>query len=293
MVDNKFKIFAFMTVKNEADIVIETLLDAVKWADKIVIMDNMSNDDTWDKLIDFADKNEKIILWGRYGGKFHLSLRQVIFNDYRYLSSEGDWWCRLDGDEFYIDDPRDFLANLDDDIDCVYNASFQYYYTEDDFYREHNSLEKQECVINRLVNYKCNHSEIRFIKDKADLCWPQYSEWPINIVNPSSKRIRLKHYQYRSLQQISERLKARKSKESGASFMHEKVTAEEWYTRRGFSIPDSEEFQSYRVVLKKDLESNHDYHFLDKNLPAMRKYSLIGKIKRKLIAKLVNYVMKK
>lgn len=289
----EFKIFAFMTVKNESDIIIETLQGAVKWADKIFVMDNMSNDDTWEKLEAFAKDNDKVVLWGRYGGKFHLSLRQVIFNDYRHLAKDGDWWCRLDGDEFYIDDPREFLSQLDSDVDCVYNASFQYYYTEDDFEREKSASGELGVVTDRLMHYKCNHSEIRFIKENANLCWPQYAEWPINLLNPTSKRIRLKHYQYRTLQQISERLRARNSSSSGASFSHEKVSAEEWYRRRGFKMPDSEEYQNHRVVMKADLDSNQDYIYNDGKLPPIFRPNLKSKMKRVVVSSFINYVNKK
>lgn len=103
--------------------------------------------------------------YGALRRALYLALRQVIFKDYKNNASEGDWWCRLDGDEFYIDDPRLFLAGLDDKTDHVYNASFQYYYTEDD-YREELSADNVVLPTERLKWYKCNHSEIRFIKHK-------------------------------------------------------------------------------------------------------------------------------
>ncbi|HIF6281027.1 TPA: glycosyltransferase [Raoultella ornithinolytica] len=51
------KIYALMTVKNEADIIIETLDKASVWADKIFILDNNSNDNTWELLTKYALSN--------------------------------------------------------------------------------------------------------------------------------------------------------------------------------------------------------------------------------------------
>ncbi|MGR5560481.1 glycosyltransferase family 2 protein [Klebsiella michiganensis] len=258
MIERNFRIFALMTVKNESDIIIETLNHASKWADKIYILDNMSSDNTWDLISEYAKHNDKIELWGRYGGRFYLALRQVIFKDYKNNASEGDWWCRLDGDEFYIDDPRLFLAGLDDKTDHVYNASFQYYYTEDD-YREELSADNVVLPTERLKWYKCNHSEIRFIKHKKFTCWPQNSEWPCDLVRPTKSRIRLKHYQYRSLQQISSRLLLRNASDSGSSFTHEKLSIKEWYSRRKFTMPDNPELANYRVVQKTELDNSKDF----------------------------------
>jgi hypothetical protein len=39
-------------------------------------------------------------------------MRLLVGHDSRHLACErldGDWWCILDADEFYIDDPREFL----------------------------------------------------------------------------------------------------------------------------------------------------------------------------------------
>jgi hypothetical protein len=33
-------------------------------------------------------------------------MRLELLNQYRASASDGDWWCILDADEIYIDDPR-------------------------------------------------------------------------------------------------------------------------------------------------------------------------------------------
>ncbi|MFS3895586.1 glycosyltransferase family 2 protein [Raoultella ornithinolytica] len=285
--NNNFKIHALMTIKNEADIVIETLNSASKWADNIFILDNMSNDKTWELISEYAKTNEKVKLWGRYGGKFYLALRQVIFKDFKKIAKPGDWWCRLDGDEFYIDDPREFLSELEESVDHVYNASFQYYYTNDDYLNEI-SIEVESSVTERLRWYKCNHSEIRFVRHFDNICWPQNTEWPCNIINPSEKRIRLKHYQYRDVKQIIARLSARNAPDSGDSFTHEKVPVKEWYLKRNFAIPEDERLAELRIVDKKDLLNDENYIYSDLELPPIIKNTY----KRKLKNAVVRFYMK-
>ncbi|HFO5473473.1 TPA: hypothetical protein ACHJ93_005548, partial [Escherichia coli] len=92
--------------------------------------DNNSTDGTTDVIKKMSELEQKIIFWGGYGGPFRDSLRAVIYNDYYYLCNDGDWWCRLDADEVYIDNPREFLSSMDESIDHVYSASFQYYLTK-------------------------------------------------------------------------------------------------------------------------------------------------------------------
>ncbi|EEZ7712544.1 TPA: glycosyltransferase family 2 protein, partial [Escherichia coli] len=104
------KIIACMVVKNEVDIIEYTLEQALKWADYILVLDNNSTDGTTDVIKKMSELEQKIIFWGGYGGPFRDSLRAVIYNDYYYLCNDGDWWCRLDADEVYIDNPREFLS---------------------------------------------------------------------------------------------------------------------------------------------------------------------------------------
>lgn len=283
------KIYALMTVKNEADIIIETLDKASVWADKIFILDNNSNDNTWELLTKYALSNSKIVLWGQYGGRFYLELRQVIFREFRTVAKPSDWWCRLDGDEFYIDDPREFLSSLEGDIDHVYNASFQYYYTPEDYEREKNNGVNNS-VTQRLKWYKCNHSEIRFVRHWDGICWPQNTEWPCNMRKPSSRRIKLKHYQYRDIKQIEDRLQARNAPDSGSSFSHEKVSIDEWYKKRGFQLPSNTNYAQYRIVEKENLSDSEEFIYEDKLLPPIYYLSFKKRIKNAMINIYMKYL---
>ena len=106
----EFSIHAICVVKNEADIVESSLRTALQWADRIIVYDGDSTDGTWEKVC--AMRSERIVPWKQDGKVFQESLRAEVFNAFRQGARSGDWWCHLDADEFYIDDPRAFLSKV-------------------------------------------------------------------------------------------------------------------------------------------------------------------------------------
>ncbi|WP_206750684.1 glycosyltransferase family 2 protein [Rathayibacter tanaceti] len=250
------RIFAAMTVKDEADIVADVITAATAWADLVIVMDNGSTDGTWEILERLAADDDKVVLWGRFLGRFRDSLRQQIFADFRHLSEPGDWWCRLDADEFYLDDPREFLQALPARTDHVLSASFQFFLTEEDVAREQATGPDYSA----MSWYLCNHSEIRFMRHLARTVWPPSAVWPIGLAHPASTRIRLKHYQYRTAQQVEGRIALRAESGPGSTlFVHEKGSAEQWYQSRGFTPPDDPALRASRVVLTRELESSTEF----------------------------------
>lgn len=215
------KILALMVVKNEDDIVKYAIEDALRWADYIAIMDNNSTDNTNDILQELSRKYDNVLFWGKYEGPFHDWLRALLYNDYKQLIDPGDWVCRLDADEFYIDDPKRVLSEVSAKIDIVYSVSFQYYYTDKDL--EEN--EDQKPAHMRMKYYSANHSESRFCKIKKNTNWPITRSWPIGVDTVSEKKIRLKHFQYRSKLQMNKRFSSREEINNSSAnknlFMHE------------------------------------------------------------------------
>ena len=105
------KIFAIMLVKDEADIVKSVILSAKKWADRIFIMDNGSTDGTWEICKSLAD--EIVVPLKQDFRPYSNGLRADVFNEFKHESEDGDWWCfKLDADELYLDDPKEFLKNV-------------------------------------------------------------------------------------------------------------------------------------------------------------------------------------
>ena len=217
-------------VKNESDIIAQTLKYASKWSDYIYVYDNGSNDGTWEKVIELAEEYKQIIPYKQEAKPYAESLRSEPFNHYRGNSSDGDWWCQLDADEIYIDDPRIFLSNISRKYDVAWAASFEYYFTNKDLelYNQNPSLYSDEVPIEDKCRYYINNwSEPRFFKYKKSLLWEENlvrnsGRMPDGVGISYTERIRLKHYQYRSPQQIQKRLDTRIQAMQDGIFLHEK-----------------------------------------------------------------------
>lgn len=109
----QFKIYSLLVVKNEGDIIVSSLKDAIRWSDKIIVIDNGSEDDTWEKINVLSKEYPQIVPFMRYEGAFHIGLRAKAFHAFKSELTCRDWWCvRLDADEFFRGDVRGFLSNV-------------------------------------------------------------------------------------------------------------------------------------------------------------------------------------
>lgn len=225
------KIFAIMLVKDEADIVASVLKEAEKWADKIFVLDNGSTDGTWETVQSLA--NDKIIPWKQYFGAYHNGLRADVYNEFKHLSNPGDWWCfKLDADEFYAESPRKFLEKLPKKYGLVAKKSLDYFISDEDVekYNYSGNFEDDKNNI-KYLNKTC-WSEPRFFRYRKNLSWSNDpdSHYPKYAGLLSPDYILVKHYQYRSPQQMQKRLDIRnaaQAKKDGVAFRHVKET--DWH----------------------------------------------------------------
>ncbi len=198
------KIFAISVVKNEADVIAQSLKDASRWADKIFILDNGSTDGTWEIVQSLA--SDKIVPWKRDTTPFYDGIRAQVYQKFKHLAEEGDWWCfRLDADEFYVDNPRDFLANVPRYHHFVITDTIQFRLTKEDFVN--GSFPKT--VDDIRYHDKLTWSETRFFRHRTQMEWTPDMERPKHMGVMHPRRIKLRHYQYRSLEQIKQRIAVR------------------------------------------------------------------------------------
>jgi hypothetical protein len=212
------KIFGNCLVKNEADMIEETLIHASKWCDRIFVFDNGSTDGTWDRVLALARLLPKVVVpYKSEGVPYRDSLRKDTFAHYRHECSTGDWWCKLDADEVYIDDPRKFLERVPTLHHVVWGVSFQFYFTDKDgaaWTADSQAYPPHAPAALALRHYRCEYSEIRFFRYRPGLRWDQGSApRHLGVVHP--RRIRFRHYQYRSPEQIELRLKTRQAAIAG------------------------------------------------------------------------------
>lgn len=238
------KIFAILLVKDEADIIGTVLESASEWADGIFILDNGSTDGTWELVQSM--KNETVRPWRRELGPYRRSIRADLFNEFRGRASRGDWWCNMDSDEFYVDDPREFLSNVPRRYHVVYKKSIDYRLAHEDVKEnEFTGRFEEDRHILRYVEPNC-WTETRFFRHRDRLRWESSgrgaSDLPHHIGLHYPKPILARHYQYRSPDQIQHRLDVRNAvprDDQGRPFKHIRQTRwEELLVDRAEMVPD-------------------------------------------------------
>lgn len=202
------QIFGIMVVKDEQDIIEHTLRAAETWADKVFVLDNGSTDGTWETVQSLA--NDTIVALKQDHRVFSNSLRREVFQEKRHLARNRDWWCyRLDADEFYVDDPRRFLARVPPWYQVVRKKSVDYMITTEDL--EEYDFTGDFSVDQSRLRYvqPTAYTEPRFFRHRKTLDWPQDRKGPRHMGEEYPEPILVRHYQYRSPQQIARRLAVR------------------------------------------------------------------------------------
>jgi glycosyltransferase involved in cell wall biosynthesis len=216
------KIHAFSIIKNEADIIEQTLTKALDWCDYVYVFDNGSTDGTWETVQALSLKHKQIIPYKQEACPFDDSLRGQLFNAYRKKIAPGDWCCRLDADEIYVDNPKGFLNQVPESCEIVCAAIFTYYFTEKDleaYETDPNSYADAIDVTARIKHYQNSDAEIRLFRYRDDLVWKDkqdclipsdYKDWPSGLKGEAhTDKIRLRNYRYRSPAQIQQRIDTR------------------------------------------------------------------------------------
>lgn len=224
------RIFGLSLVKNEADIIRTSLQESLRWCDRIFVFDNGSTDATWNHVQAAARDNSRVVAFKQDPRPFDDALRADLFNAFRHEAGKGDWWCRLDADEFYIDDPRAFLASVSPSHHVVWGSWLQYFLTTADLPRFTAADEQMPPEItpeNFPRYYQTKGGEARFFRHRAGLLWNS-GAWPAHLGLIEPRRIRVKHFQYRSPAQIQRRLDTRRAAAASgwAHFTHS--TQESW-----------------------------------------------------------------
>jgi hypothetical protein len=224
----KSKIHCLVVTKNEEDVIALCLNEATRWADYIYVYDGVSSDKTWDIVKSL--NNPRIIPWKQDGKVFCEGLRAEIFNEFRHLSDEGDWWLQLNADEFYDLDPGEFFSGIPRGNDFVWGINMEYKITEKDIATIDFSKPFEQ-VKPLLKYYECNWSEPRAFRYRKGMIWDENNAWPYHAGLVAEKRILYKHYPYRSPAQIQERLDVRRENRNRGFTGWEHAKDEGWESK--------------------------------------------------------------
>ncbi len=224
------RIYAICLIKNEGDIIAECLLHALKFCDRIFVLDNGSTDGTWETVNALALQYPKITIEGQLLDSFRDGMRSIIYNKYHHELSDQDWWLRLDGDELLEGDPRPVLAKANSEqADFITAWNLQFYYTD----RDYKSWPEEQQALGTPVSqrrryYSINWREYRFFRNQVGQPWNEdiAPQWPDGLSKACSERLFNRHYPYRTPDQIKEKLNARFGH---AQFRH--IGSTEWTSK--------------------------------------------------------------
>ena len=226
------KIYAICLVKNEDDIIGQSLTYATRYCDKIFIIDNGSTDRTWEIVQSLAGQYPQIVPFVQTLERFDNGLRWLAYDAHHQELTDSDWWMILDGDEFLAEDPRPVIQEaMKKHADVIATSQIQFYYTDKDYEAWVAGKDNRYLpIFARRRYYRIDHRESRFFRNQSSGTWetsflrrqlpmpPWLRSAASNdprlaltsrIGKKLRRRILNRHYQYRDPEQIEKRLKLR------------------------------------------------------------------------------------
>lgn len=257
------KIYGIAVVKNEADIIAYSLSEASRWVDRIFVLDNGSTDGTWEKVNELAGTTDVIVPWRQLPVPFSNGLRALVFNEFRHLAREVDWWCmRLDADEFYVNDPRIFLTErIKNYYNVVCSRHIQYQLTDVDLTELQFTLPVPEVIAKLKYISPLATSEIRFFRHRNRLRWSPEEEVPRLLGMVSPERILIRHFQHRSPEQLTKRIATRlgAQQQPGHIFAHlTSAKTEDYIVKAEDCLLDKGDISIYNSL---PLANNKNLHY--------------------------------
>jgi hypothetical protein len=206
------KFFCLLPVRDEADIIGQCLERLLLWADRIYVFDTGSVDATWEIILDYASRNKKIKPLRKDNVYYcETKLRGYIFHQARQEMRDGDWFARVDADEFHYIFPNQFVKEcIQKHETIVYHQYYNFELTE----AEAENLDSPEIIhedrkrpIEERRRYYSisQYSEPRLCRYRTGMKWPMHASFPYNAGFIAKERIPILHYPNRDPFQMERR----------------------------------------------------------------------------------------
>jgi hypothetical protein len=201
------KLFGLCFVKNEEDIIADSVSHAAQFCDKVFLVDNASTDRTWDIANGLGLDN-----------LVPVCSKDFVFRDYlrlRFMETRKEelgvdnWWYMFDADEFLLEDPFEAIAQGEGEgADCIAIGMVNFYITIEEF-RQMQKSGREETWRDRKYYIPYESGKVEFIKNTKYLDYGVNDIIPFGLTKECSRRLLIKHYPYRSLIQLEKRVQTR------------------------------------------------------------------------------------
>jgi glycosyltransferase involved in cell wall biosynthesis len=205
-----------LAVRDEADVISQSLEHLLTWADAVYVFDTGSLDETWEIIQRFASKDNRVVPLAHDSVFFsEKRLRGWMFNQVRRHMRAGDWFVRADADEFYHVAPPEFVRTRMNSYETI--AYHQYY----DFRLTSEEVEVWEQGIETLADRTrpieerrrwftvSSYSEPRMCRYRESMQWPETVSFPYNAGYVARERLSIRHYPHRDPVQLERRCRIR------------------------------------------------------------------------------------
>lgn len=208
------RVFGMMTVRDEEDIIEESLSHAAAMFDTVLVVDCGSSDGTPIIAKRIATQNENVKFVASIEPATSMQVKRHIWAHFKNTLSWSDWWCFADADEFIDAKYREILYSPNMKLcDHIIGEHVNFYYKKKE-YIEDLSEDIEELrrisVRERRKFYRYHTKQVRFFRNLPWLKWNGDAPLPDFLSCPAPKRIRFYHYQYRDPKQIASRVEIRK-----------------------------------------------------------------------------------
>lgn len=245
------KFHALLPIRDEADIIKQCLENLLTWADAVYVFDTGSVDDTWEIVLDFAYQEKRIIPIRKQPVYFaETRLRGYMFHWARQYMKDGDWFLRVDADEFHHIPPPEFVkTRLRKHETIVYHQYYDFQLTQAEveaWERGEETLAARERPIEERRRYfiPSYYSEPRLCRYRSTMQWPITCSFPINAGFLAKQRLPIRHYPHRDPLQVKRRYVLR------SIMMADKINQKNW--------ANPEEHHWSEADWKKVIISNED-----------------------------------
>ncbi len=210
------RIHGLMVVRDEGDLIAQSLDHVLGWIDSLYVLDTGSTDATWDIVNDYARRDRRVTPFLSKPLIFEDNLRGLLFHKFRSLFAPGDWVMRLDADEFYHTEPPTFVRECLRPLDsCVYYSCYYFRLTQQECAdyesgRVSVSEDRTRPIAERRRHYKISaYAEPRMFRYRQLMQWPHDASFPFNAGYVSRHRIPMRHYPHRDPPQMERRFRLR------------------------------------------------------------------------------------